>query len=186
MGFPKSLYGGKGTPGKKGAALIPMASQPPVKIMPTLKAHGKGKIMPLPKTHANVKIMPTQKAGALTKRIIAPNAYLVAQAGAAEASSSSKPLLTPAPKTAPINSSARRSQRMRGRVAKWQAVFGWITPLTDLPDDLKPLLIRFNNNIYVNWRNIQQGVTIEGGSTVDFLVEADEHGLVAMDVGTGL
>ena len=186
MGIPKSLFGGKGTPGKKGAALIPMASQPPVKIMPTLKAHGNGKIMPLPKTHANGKIMPTQKAGALTKRIIAPNAYRVAQAGAAEASSSSEPLLTPAPKTAPINSSARRSQRMRGRVAKWQAVFGWITPLTDLPEDLEPLLIRFNNNIYVNWRNIQQGVTIEGGSTVDFLVEADDYGLVAMDVGTGL
>jgi len=74
-------------------------------------------------------------------------------------------------------------RRFRGKVNKWSGVFGWITPTDTLPEDLKSALMRFNAGIYTSWRHLQQGIKPEAGIAVDFTVESDENGLVALDVG---
>mmetsp|Transcript_51767 Transcript_51767/g.160595 ORF Transcript_51767/g.160595 Transcript_51767/m.160595 type:complete len:555 (+) Transcript_51767:63-1727(+) len=73
-------------------------------------------------------------------------------------------------------------QRVKGKVEKWQGFFGWIAPLEDLGEDLKPLLENRQDRIYCNWRDIREGTTIEAGSLVEFLLYADDNGLAASDV----
>lgn len=72
--------------------------------------------------------------------------------------------------------------RAKGRVEKWQGFFGWIAPLEDLGEDLKPLLELRQDRIYCNWRDVREGTTLEAGTLVDFLLYADDNGLAAADV----
>jgi len=74
-------------------------------------------------------------------------------------------------------------QRLQGQITKWHKFFGWITPLQPLSQDLQTLFERHQEEIYVNWRDVQTGVILEAGVCVDFLVYADDHGLGAFDVG---
>jgi len=73
-------------------------------------------------------------------------------------------------------------QRVKGRVEKWQGFFGWIAPMEELGEDLKPLLENRQDRIYVNWRDVTEGTTIKAGSMVDFMLYADDNGLGASDV----
>merc|ERR1740129_2102870 len=73
-------------------------------------------------------------------------------------------------------------QRVSGRIAQWQGFFGWITPLQDLGEDLRPLLERNNNLIYVSKRDLQPGLSTQVGQKVDFQIYTDENGVAALEV----
>mmetsp|Transcript_62411 Transcript_62411/g.203700 ORF Transcript_62411/g.203700 Transcript_62411/m.203700 type:complete len:586 (+) Transcript_62411:63-1820(+) len=68
-------------------------------------------------------------------------------------------------------------RRVKGRVAKWQGFFGWVTPEGDLGEGLK-----HEDKIYLNWREVPEGLDLKVGSEVDFLLFADDNGLGAADV----
>jgi hypothetical protein len=83
------------------------------------------------------------------------------------------------------SSLTKTKRRFKGKVTKWcHGVYGWIEPKDNLPEDLKSALMRYNAGIYTNWRHLQQGIKMDAGLAVDFTIEADENGLVALDVGT--
>jgi cold shock CspA family protein len=69
-----------------------------------------------------------------------------------------------------------------GRIAQWKGFFGWITPLQELGEDLKPLLEANKNLIYVSWRDVQPGLPTQPGQQVDFQVYTDDNGVAAADL----
>jgi len=74
-------------------------------------------------------------------------------------------------------------QRVKGRIAEWHGIFGWIKPSQDLSPDLKPLLAKGEGKIYVNWRDVQPGVEAKVDMDVEFMLHEDDNGLAASDVG---
>mmetsp|Transcript_14202 Transcript_14202/g.25085 ORF Transcript_14202/g.25085 Transcript_14202/m.25085 type:complete len:478 (-) Transcript_14202:84-1517(-) len=73
-------------------------------------------------------------------------------------------------------------QRIKGQVTEWQGFFGWIKPSQALSEDLKSLAERNQGKIYVNWRDVQPGLTLKAGMDVAFTLYADDNGLAASDV----
>lgn len=72
--------------------------------------------------------------------------------------------------------------RLRGRITKWHGFFGWIGHLHGVAEDLKPMLAQNGDKIYLNWRDVRQGSTLQAGSSVEFNVYVDDTGLCASDV----
>jgi hypothetical protein len=73
-------------------------------------------------------------------------------------------------------------QRVKGRIAEWHGFFGWIVPLQELTEDLRPLLEKGDDKIYLNWRDVEPGLEIEVNMEVDFMLYEDDNGLAASDV----
>jgi hypothetical protein len=74
-------------------------------------------------------------------------------------------------------------QRVKGRIAEWHGIFGWIVPSEELTPELKPLLQKGEGKIYVNWRDVQPGVEAKVNMDVEFMLHEDDNGLAASDVG---
>lgn len=73
-------------------------------------------------------------------------------------------------------------QRVRGKVVEWHGFFGWVKPQQELAVDVRPLLIKGEGRIYLNWRDVQPGLDIAVNVEVDFMLYEDENGLAASDV----
>jgi len=83
----------------------------------------------------------------------------------------------------PDASAVLAQRRVWGEVLKWQGFFGWIIPeKEDVSKDLRPLLESQQDKIYLNWREVPEGVELKAGSPVSFLVYADDNGLGASDI----
>merc|ERR1712187_287494 len=72
--------------------------------------------------------------------------------------------------------------RMQGIVTSWQGIWGLISPLSELAEDVKPLLEKNQGKVSVNWRDVQGGVRLKVGMHVNFMIGADHSGLVATNV----
>mmetsp|Transcript_65600 Transcript_65600/g.182431 ORF Transcript_65600/g.182431 Transcript_65600/m.182431 type:complete len:456 (-) Transcript_65600:86-1453(-) len=84
--------------------------------------------------------------------------------------------------TAPTETPLLGQMRKQGIVTAWHGFFGWMSPLDDLGPDLRPLLERNEDKIYINWRDVQGGAKLKVGSHVDFTLYADGSGVCAADV----
>lgn len=83
---------------------------------------------------------------------------------------------------APADAPVLGQQRVQGRVVEWHGFYGSILPLEELSDDLKPLLAKGEDKIYLNWRDVQPGLEVEALMEVDFMLYEDDNGLAASDV----
>jgi cold shock CspA family protein len=88
----------------------------------------------------------------------------------------------PEPAQPPADEQVLGQQRMQGIVTKWHGFFGWISPLQNLSEDLKALCERNQERIYVNWRDVKEGVNLKVGSHVSFTLSVDDNGLAAVEV----
>ena len=83
------------------------------------------------------------------------------------------------PEDTPKQKKARPSaaQRAKGYVMSWQGSSGWITLKGD-DDDGAPK----EEKVYVNWREVYDGIALKVGDEVSFELLADDSGLKAGDV----
>merc|ERR1712187_799720 len=72
--------------------------------------------------------------------------------------------------------------RVKGNVEQWQNKCGWIRPSDDLPPHVLELLEKEPKGVYVNWRDVADGIELELGQLVDFWLVGDQGGLSAEDV----
>jgi len=72
--------------------------------------------------------------------------------------------------------------RTEGIVTSWQGIWGLISPLKELTEDVKPLLDKNQGKVSINWRDVQGGVKLKVGMHVNFMIGVDHTGLVATGV----